>query len=98
MSEEEIVTDDEIIDGELDPNWVTEVKEEETISDNSNAQENELEKSKESLQLSGDEETVGQGDSIMVRNNIRGQPDAEREKQLLKELFPHVYKQRYPDE
>jgi len=98
MSEEEIVSDDEKIEGESDPEWVQEVTPDTPESDEASANDQELEESRKALQLSGEEDVLGSGDSIMKKNNIPSPPDKEREKQILKELFPNVYKRKYPDE
>lgn len=96
--DEEIVEDEEVISGESDPEFVTEVTPEDVIEDSTSANDQEIEKLKDDMQLSGEEDVVGSGESIMVKNNIPDKPDEEREKQLLKELFPNVYKRKYPDE
>lgn len=94
---EEIVSDDEKIEGESDPEYVQEVASDTPESDEFSTNDEELKKSSKAMQLSCEEDVIGSGDSIMKMNDIPDKPDEEREKQILKEIFPNVYKRKYPD-
>lgn len=103
---EEIVEDDEVINSvndptsteeitnDNDPTVVTEIKNEE--ADLTEAQ---LAKLKETNQLSYEEVIVATGADLMKTKSEEEELayDPNRFKSLLKEVFPHVYKQKFGD-
>lgn len=86
---EEVITDDEVITPENDPEHTESAEAEEVVSESSTLDEKELETLTNSGQLlSEEEDVVGIGEDI-----IKKLPEKQiNELQLIKETFPHVYK------